>query len=218
MNKQFWQQRWQENRIGFHLAQTNPLLTQNFSRLSLEKELGVFVPLCGKTLDMIWLRNQGYRVVGVEISELAVRSFFTENKLIFAQRREGDFEVYTAEGITLYVGDFFSIRPEYVSGCGAVYDRAALVALPPEMRRQYASYLKQILLAPILLVSMEYDQRYMSGPPFSVSRAEIESLYRDQYEIEVILETSASQDDARLKERGLVSLKEFVSLLLPKYV
>lgn len=182
MDESFWLQRWQTQNIAFHQNDANPLLTEHFDALSLTEGDRVFVPLCGKTLDLEWLLSQGYRVAGVELVETAVEQFFEEIEVEPSISAEGRMRRYSAENIDLFAGDFFELSGERLGPVDAVYDRAALVALPEEMRIRYAAHLKAITgRAPQFLVTYRYDQSQLDGPPFSISAEEVERHYGDVY-------------------------------------
>ncbi|MCW9023383.1 MAG: thiopurine S-methyltransferase [Gammaproteobacteria bacterium] len=213
MKADFWHHRWQDNLIGFHLDEINPYLKQFYSQLGLEKGQRIFVPLCGKTLDLVWLVEQGQEVTGVEISPLAVEQFFAEQDWEVQVEQISSFSIYRAAGITLYCGDFFELTPDRLGKVDAVYDRASLVALPPEMRTNYAAHLGQLCPAaiPRLLVSLDYDQTKMGGPPFAVSELEIAKLYAGEFNIEKLLALDIL--DERFRQKGLDHLEEAVYLL-----
>jgi thiopurine S-methyltransferase len=178
MEEKFWQDKWRKNEIGFHQASVHPSLIKFADRLPLGK---IFVPLCGKTLDMLYLRKLGHEVVGVEFSEIACRSFMLENKLEFMEERKEDFILFRTEGIELWCGDFFSLPNFFWKDITGVYDRASLVALPLETRKNYAHFMQERLPSKvsILLVTFEYSYGLMEGPPFSISKSELELLYPD---------------------------------------
>lgn len=177
MDPDFWLTRWRDNRINFHEAVPNTLLTAHFAALGLPGGR-VFVPLCGKSQDMPWLRAQGLAVAGAELSRLAVDQFFAEAGLKPAITQSGALLRYEAEGITIFNGDIFDLDPQNLGPVDAIYDRAALIALPPPLRRRYAAHLATLAGAvPQLLVTLEYDQSLQPGPPFSVPEAELQTLY-----------------------------------------
>lgn len=186
MEHSFWLERWEQNQIGFHQSEINAYLSAHWRELGLADGAPVFVPLCGKSLDMLWLREQGHQVVGVELSEKAVAAFFDENAISAKVQRGEAFTIYRAEGLRLLVGDFFALTVDDLDGCRAVYDRASLIALPPELRRNYAEHMANLLPqgASILLVTMEYPEGALEGPPFSVSEEEVQALYAGQFSIE----------------------------------
>lgn len=218
MEHDFWHQRWQDDKLGFHLPEANPLLLQYVSRLNLVPGDEVFVPLCGKTLDMVWLREQGYDVVGIELSKIALEAFFTENKIGYRELQAGDFSIYHSPGYTLHGGDFFALNAAALQSCNAVYDRAALVAFPAEMRQRYARHLTYIIPrhCSLLLITLEYNEGEMDGPPFSVSYDEVVELYGDTFNIEPLHGGDGFEIHPELRERGLGSLRESVLLLTPK--
>jgi len=182
MQHDFWHQRWQNQQIGFHQGEINPFLLAHFQALGLQAGQRVFVPLCGKSLDMHWLLAQGLQVIGAELSQLAVDAFFTELKLSPEITPSGPLRHYRTEQIEIFQGDFFALTQDQLGIVDAIYDRAALIALPDEMRRQYVQHLMSIThIAPQLLVSFQYDQSLVPGPPFSVSKTEVSAHYEPHY-------------------------------------
>ncbi len=220
MHPGFWLERWQKNEIGFHQAEINFHLQKFWAQLGVSGQ--VLVPLCGKSRDMLWLRAQGHQVLGVEISALAVQSFFTENELQPTLTRDGAFERWDSDGLTLLCGDFFDLNAAQLGAVAGVYDRAALIALPAELRQRYARHLCQLLppSAPLLLVTMEYEQAQMPGPPFAVSEAEVHDLYSANYQVNLLYSKDILAEQPRFRERGLTRLEERVYHLLrfAKYV
>jgi thiopurine S-methyltransferase len=210
MEPAFWHARWQENRIGFHLPEANPLLIRYWPVMQVAPGSNVLVPLCGKSLDMIWLREQGHRVAGIEISQLAVEAFFGENGLTPVIRQGRGYSCWSAEGIELLCGDFFSLPATELGRIDGCYDRAALVALPAEMRATYAAALLELMppLAPALLVTLEYDPAEMDGPPFSVPQHEVRQLFGTQCHIEHLHTVEAPGPSSARRERGPVTLLE----------
>ena len=184
MDKSFWLQKWRTKNTAFHQKATNPLLAEHFEALSLAEGSRVFVPLCGKTLDMVWLLSQGYRVVGVELVEAAVEQFFEEIEVGPTLSSNGEMRRFSAENVELFSGDFFDLSRERLGPVDVVYDRAALVALPSELRIRYATHLKAITdRAPQLLLTYRYDQSQLEGPPFSISAEEVDRHYGDVYDV-----------------------------------
>lgn len=215
MHPDFWHERWQRQQIGFHQASVNFYLQQYWPRLAPAPGSRVFVPLCGKSADMLWLRAQGYQVAGVELSPLAVAAFFDENGLVAQVRRQGAFEVHEADGIAIYLGDFFALAPADLADVAALYDRAALIALPPAMRPAYVAHLQR-LLAPgtrALLVAIEYDQAEMDGPPFSVPETEVRALHADRAEVERLYAADILDQEPKFRDKGLSRLQEKVYAL-----
>ncbi len=191
MDEQFWKQKWETGDTKFHQSQVHPWLRKNVKRFSEGK---VLVPLCGKSLDLLFLASQGFEVVGIELSPIACESFFTENNLAFQKDVFREFTIYRTPNITVWCGDFFKTPQETFDGISGIYDRAALVALPNDLREAYAAHLlEQTSHLPrlgILLLTFEYSDPKLKGPPFSVAREEIDSLFGKKFEIEEILSES----------------------------
>ena len=215
MNPDFWHERWQNRQIGFHRDEVHPYLTQFWPTLGIVRGSRVFVPLCGKSNDLLWLRMQGHEVVGVEVSPIAVREFLEENRLTPSVSIVDTFQLYECDGIRLYCGDFFDLTASHLAGVSAIYDRAALVALPPEMRVGYARHLLQLLPsgAKTLLVAFEYPQHEMPGPPFNVDAAEIAALFGAQCDMALLLEADILAQEPRFRDKGVTRLKEAVYAL-----
>ena len=189
MDANFWFQKWENNEIPFHEKDTNSLLVKYFEKLTLVKGDRIFVPLCGKTLDISWLLFNGYRVVGAELSEIAIKQLFSDLGVEPKISEFGELKRYSAENIDIFVGDIFKVLRTMLGQVDGVYDRAALVALPVEMRKQYASHIIDITdNAPQLLICFEYDQSVMNGPPFSVSDKEIKQHYKNRYNLSLLKE------------------------------
>ena len=182
MEADFWHQKWQSNEIGFHKAEANPLLVGHFSALGLAAGARVFVPLCGKTLDIPWLLAQGMRVAGAELSVLATEQLFSDMGVTPEVTEVGALRRYSADGVDIYAGDIFDLTAAELGAIDAIYDRAALVALPDDMRARYAAHLAKITgRAQQLLICFEYDQSRMNGPPFSVSPDEVKRVHGAHY-------------------------------------
>lgn len=215
MDPQFWHARWERGEIGFHQAAVNPHLEQHWPRLNLPAGTRVFVPLCGKSRDLLWLAGEGHRVVGVEISERAVQSFFEEHGLTPVVSEAGVFRRYAAAEIEILCGDFFALDRETLGPVEAVYDRASLVALPPAMRPDYAAQLSGLLEAEatVLLVTFDYPQAEMEGPPFAVTEAEVRKHYTAGFEVQVLAAVDILADHPRFRRRGLTRLSEVVFML-----
>lgn len=187
MDKNFWHQKWAGNQLAFHENAANPLLVRYFNKLSLANDNRLFLPLCGKTLDIQWLLCQGFRIAGAELSTLAVEQLFYDLGVEPEISRMGEVERYCAKNIDIFAGDIFDLSGEMLGPVDAVYDRAALVALPAEMRPEYAAHLVEITAnAPQLLICYEYDQSKMAGPPFSINGEEVKQLYGDSYNSELL--------------------------------
>lgn len=178
MQPDFWHDRWARQQIGFHEPAPNPLLLNHFGALGLTPPARLFLPLCGKTLDIDWLLARGHQVVGSELSPIAVTAVFERNGLSPAVDEVGALQHWHCDRLQIWVGDHFQIDPRQLGEVDAIYDRAALIAMPPAMRPAYATQLIRLAGdAPQLLVTLEYDQDCVDGPPFSVAVDELRTLY-----------------------------------------
>lgn len=178
MEPDFWRQRWREGRIGFHRAEVLPSLVRYWPTLALPAGSTVFVPLCGKSRDMAWLAAQGHRVVGVELVGSALQAFFEAEGLSpesdTLATAGGSLVRHRAGPYTLFEGDLFDLDAAMLGDVAAIYDRAALIALPPDLRRRYVAHLDRIApKASQLLVCLEYGEGEHEGPPFSVDAVEV---------------------------------------------
>jgi thiopurine S-methyltransferase len=216
MRKDFWLQRWAREETGFHEHEVNAYLMRFWQELRLAGDSTVFVPLCGKSADLQWLRGQGHAVLGVELSHLAVQAFFRENGYLPDILHSEKFERYAANNISILCGDFFDLGRDDIAGVKAVYDRAAMVALPPEIRGRYVRHLLDILppAAQILLVTFDYPQAEMQGPPFALPATEVEALFRDHAEIRLLAQIDVLAQNPRFQKRGLTRLQESIYLLI----
>lgn len=211
MQKDFWLDRWENQQIGFHQANVNSSLINHWSLIDAPDEGRVFVPLCGKSIDLVWLANQGYKVVAVEFSQLAVEAFFAEQNLTYELLTDGKLASYTSGNISIFQGDFFDLNASMLGTINAVFDRASLIALPEDMRRRYCEHMQVITnKASMLLVTMEYDQAVMNGPPFSVAESELDQRYSNHYLINQLDAVDLLATSPQFKERGLESLVEKV--------
>ncbi|WP_299482549.1 thiopurine S-methyltransferase [uncultured Roseibium sp.] len=211
MEKAFWQQRWQEGKIGFHEGAPNRHLSEHFDALGQMPGAHVFVPLCGKAVDLDWLLARGLRVSGAEINVDAVEAVFDRFEVTPDITQYSALVRYSKGNLTLWAGDLFELTADDLGSVDAVYDRAALVALPPQMRTAYVTHLRRLCpQVPRLLVTYDYDQSQMDGPPFSVPENEIRSLFEDGFSIEHLASVPIS---GPLAER--CSGKEHAWLLQP---
>ena len=210
-----WISRWSDNRIGFHQQKINSRLVRLWPTLGLEQGSTVFVPLCGKSLDMIWLGESGHRILGIELSEIACRDFFVENNIDFHRSASEKFEIYSGGPYTLLQGDLFDLSSSDLIDVEAIYDRASLIALPPVHREAYARHLSAILPVDtkMLLISMDYDETKMQGPPFSVPQSEVTQLFENSFDVKLVAESSGPDIVGNLAERGLDTLNEKVYFL-----
>ena len=210
MQQEFWHERWQLNQIGFHNQEVNGHLQHNWPTLDIAAGSRVFVPLCGKSNDMVWLLAQGFEVIGVELSPLAVQAFFSENGLSVTIRQHGKFSVSETAGLSIYCGDFFDLNANDLAGVNAVYDRASLVALPPKMRAAYALHM-QSLLKPgtkTLLVAFGYPQHEMQGPPFGVQTHEVQMLYGNWCNVELLQTEEIFDREPGFRNKGVTRMQE----------
>lgn len=209
MNYDFWHQRWEEGRIGFHQDAVTPLLERHWDAVAAPAGSRVFVPLCGKSLDMAWLAARGHGVLGVELSRLAVEQFFSEHGLSPTITRSRLGEHHFAGGIEIIVGDALALDREALAGCAAVFDRAALIALPPDLRWRYAHELYPRLPEGCrgLLVTLEYPQHEMAGPPFAVMEPEVRALYGEAWRIEVLERRESLASEPRFATEGVTTLE-----------
>ncbi|OUS03826.1 thiopurine S-methyltransferase [Gammaproteobacteria bacterium 42_54_T18] len=187
MKANFWHEKWNKDEIPFHEGETNLQLLAHFDKLALPKGSRVFLPLCGKTRDIAWLLNKGYRVVGAELSELAIKALFEGLGVEPDKSTVGELIHYRAQDIDIFVGDIFNVSAELLGSTDAIYDRAALVALPETMRDQYTAHLINVTnKAPQLLITYAYNQQLMDGPPFSISEEEVKRHYAEAYQVAIV--------------------------------
>ncbi|MGM8872227.1 thiopurine S-methyltransferase [Psychrobacter sp. 2Y5] len=223
MQADFWQSRWIEGRIGFHKSEVNPLLLKHFPALNLAKASRVLVPLSGKSIDMAWLAQQGYDVIGVELVESAVEEFFAEQGMTPKISRPTDNDTIkcyqgqlSGRTIELWVADIFALTADNIGQVDAVYDRAALIALPPDMRPKYSEQIRKLSVsvdnknAPQLLITLNYDQSQKDGPPFSISAEQLQHYYSDTYQL-----TELEHNPSTLNANAALSVTEHVWLLTP---
>lgn len=211
MQADFWHQKWQSGEIGFHEGQPNALLVKHFNALGLAQGCRVFLPLCGKTRDIDWLLTNGYRVAGAELSELAVRALFDDLGIEPRVESIGSLKHFSGKNVDIFAGDIFSLSADMLGLVDAVYDRAALVALPAATRERYCQHLVHLTRhAPQLLIAFQYDQRQIDGPPFSIEPAEVARHYSTQFNLQCLESASVV---GGLK--GKVAATETVWHLLP---
>jgi len=211
MEPAFWEKRWADNQIGFHRTDVNPFLQAHWPKLALPAGSRVLVPLCGKSLDMVWLVEQGHRVLGVELSRRAVEDFFREQALPAQVSQQGAFEVWRSGEIEVWCGDFFALQAQDAADCRGLYDRAALIALPPEMRARYMAHLASVLTAGCqgLLLTLDYDQQRVAGPPFSVPDGEVRQRYAGG-KVQVLEAREVIEESPKFLQAGVASVMERV--------
>lgn len=210
MQPEFWHARWRAGQIGFHKKAVDKLLNQLWPSLALADNSQVFVPLCGKSLDLIWLLGQGMSVSGIDLSAIALESFCMEQGVPARRRTLDHLDVYEASNLKLYCGDFFSLTAALLGPAAAVYDRAALISWAPELRAAYVAHMASLtdVGTQTLLITMEYPQAQMSGPPFSVSAGDVDSLYASNHTIRELARQDILASEARLRARGVTELTE----------
>lgn len=212
MNTDFWHKRWQLREIGFHKDEVHHFLQRFWPELNLPSGTRILVPLCGKSHDLLWLREQGYQVIGVELSQQAIEEFCQENHLQPTISRVDGFDCYQLEQLRIYCGDFFVLSEEQTGSITAVYDRGSLVALPPKMREDYVQKLRRLLQtgSQMLTISYDFDQQQRPGPPFSLPQTELTELVGDWCTIEKLHSESAIETHQMLQADGVQTLQEEV--------
>jgi len=212
VDNQHWLDRWKENRIGFHETAVNQHLTTHLPQFNLPAAASVFLPLCGKAQDIVWLAQQGYEVTGIELSQIAIEAFFAENSLEFERFETDRFSIYKTANISLLQGDFFDLRSQDLADCKLVYDRAALIAMELPDRPRYFEHMLSIIpeLSDMLLITLEYDQTEMLGPPFSVPTDEVCQHYADAFSISLLERNDVIDERPRWRKVGLTALSESV--------
>ncbi len=226
MEIDFWLERWNENQIGFHQQEINPYLIHfyghNGPTVEQREKLKVFVPLCGKSKDMLWLSQNNYKVFAVECSDLAVKSFFEDNALNYKNAEKDEHALYQssdlASEIEIYQGDFFTLLQTDLDDVTDIFDRASLVALPVDMREKYVKKMAELQKAGTrsLLVTLTYEQSEMQGPPFSVTEDNVIDLYAENFSVNKLCTKEIINDEPGFKDRGLTSLVETVYKLVRK--
>ncbi len=206
MEHEFWHKRWSKKEIGFHEGTVNQYLYEHWPELAKQGNEAVLVPLCGKAHDMWWLNDRGHPIIGIELSEIACMDFFAEAEEKAIVTPGEPFTLFTQGSLELWCGDFFQLVPEDISHVRLVYDRAALIALPPEMRSDYVEHLTAVIpdKTRILLVTLDYNSDEMKGPPFNVTDDEVQSLFANDYDMIRILKQDLPPDNPFAKRKGLL--------------
>ncbi|MGI9521342.1 MAG: thiopurine S-methyltransferase [Hyphomicrobiaceae bacterium] len=215
MDEDFWRDAWRMGRAAFHEGKPNASLIQYWNKTALPKGTTVIVPFCGKSIDMIWLAEQGHFVIGIEIAEMAVEAFFAENSLRRTVDPESSFSVSRSGRLEIWCGDFFQLPREVIARAHGLFDRGGLIAQPREMRAKYARKLNADLVpsARMLLMCVDYNQSEMPGPPFSVSDLEISDHFSSRFEVERVHEEHLTAVPERFASQGLTTLRRTVHLL-----
>lgn len=205
MEREFWLERWSRQEIGFHQPDVNPWLQRLWPELAVPAGRPVFVPLCGKSLDMLWLAERGHPVIGVELAETAVRAFFHEARRPCRLERQRHLQLFRDDEIAIYCGDFWDLAAMHVAHAAAVYDRASLIALPEKMRQHYADHLQRIVSdgTRMLLLTLEYDQSLVAGPPHAVGEAEVMRLFGTRCTVERLCSGTVCRLPPKFAEGGV---------------
>lgn len=216
MDADFWLNAWDKGSIGFHRSDYHPELLKYFKHIKPKGDDKILVPLCGKSKDMLFLHDQGLKITGVEFSNKACEEFFSENELEFLRTDKNNFDVFEGKAHTLYCGDYFSFDPGHKYD--AAYDRAAIVALDPKSRTKYAKQYAHLLNknGKLLLLSFEYDQSKVQGPPFSVEEYFIRELFENEFEVEVLESKAVEIGSPRFIEAGVIEAVQKSYLLTKK--
>ena len=216
LRAEFWLERWRSGQTGWHQTDVNRWLVKHWPVLGLERDSPVFVPLCGKSLDMAWLRALGHRVIGVELAETAVRCFFEEAGTPFKVfNTAGDMPRFSSGGIHIYCGDYLELSAAHLEAAPGAFDRGALVALPAEQRAVYADHVQRVLpeRAQVLLIALDYDQQRAPGPPFAVSKEEVQALYGARCRIRLLDSARTAELPPHFVERGIDEAVEGIYLI-----
>jgi len=214
MGKEYWLNKWLQNDIKFNQDEVNTHLQHYYSKLNLNRSDRIFVPLCGKSIDMLWLAQKGHPIVGVEFSPIACKSFFEENNLPYQEKTQEAFTVYYNNTIMIYCGDFFALTPGLIGNVKAVYDRGGFIALSPSIRKQYVEHLVTLIPAgsKVFMTTIEYDQQQMDGPPYSTSFDNIKQFYGPHFHIDR-LEHTPYELPEHLREKGLQSADSSIYII-----
>ena len=210
-----WISRWESNNIGWHTDKINSQLIEYLDELKLSSQEAIFVPLCGKSLDMNYLIQKNFKVIGVEMSELAIQQFFEENNLSYTISKEEEFELYEGDKIKIYCGDFFDLQSNHLNNVKAVYDRASLIALDDELRQKYVKHLNDIISLDvrILLLTLNYPQHQRSGPPFAVSKSEVDKLFKGSFDFQELHCINDIENEPMFQNLGVDFVEKAVYLL-----
>ncbi len=216
MEPSVWIDAWEKGNTRFHSEAFNPNLLNHFKSFKIDKNANVFVPLCGKSVDMIWLRDQGFHVYGVELSPIAIESFFQENKLAYTITEVPYFRVYKTDGITLYQGDFFKLDTKTLPNISFVYDRAAIVALPESMRSRYIEHMSSLMQkkAQMLLLTFERSPHTDHGPPHSVPREEVLACIKGKFRHDILEVAPEKIRSEKLQQVGITQMNRVAYKLI----
>ncbi|MGP4845523.1 thiopurine S-methyltransferase [Marinobacter sp. 1Y8] len=218
MEHAFWHSRWTKKEIGFHEGTVNRYLHDYWPDIAGNTNQTVLVPLCGKSQDMWWLHDRGHPVIGIELSAIACKDFFEEAETKAFVKPRQPFTRYSHDDLELWCGDFFQLVPDDVRNVRLVYDRAALIALPPAMRKEYVEHLTAVLpeQTSILLITLDYDNDEVKGPPFNVSDDEVYRLFLSGFDIKHLASNTLDKDHPFMTRKGLERATESVFILKRK--
>lgn len=206
MDRAYWEEVWRNDDLGFHQPKVNQHLQRFWQRLRLTPDSRVFVPLCGKSLDMDWLLSEGHEVIGADIAEKAQQDYLVTHNEPVRYTEENKLKLAWQGRLLFVVGDILHLEPEMLRSVDAVYDRAALIALPRAVRQNYALFLAHCLKpgARMLLITRQAPEERHS-PPFNVSAAEVDELYANNFRVERVL--TEQRDDGVIEEAFLLKRK-----------
>jgi thiopurine S-methyltransferase len=217
MNPDYWISRWERDETGFHAPEVQAGLIAAFDQTGFKQPGNVLVPLCGKSVDMVWLASRGWRVFGVELSEKACRAFFDEQHIPYTVEEKNGFRIFESERITLFCGDMFHLKKGMLPAIDLVFDRAALVALPHAIRKRYVSFLQRIAGSCVhILITFEYSHEEIIGPPFSVPETELEALYGAGFDRRIADSRALiTYEGSKMRRHGVKELSEKTFILVP---
>ncbi len=212
MDADYWKSRWQHGETGWHRGEVMPLLQKHWPALQARPSSEVLVPLSGKTLDMIWLADQGHRVLGIELSARGIEEFFAEQGLTDDVIDTPDGPLHRAGDIAILEADAFRVSEETLAGIRHVYDRAALIALPPDLRQLYVDTMYAHLPSGTtgLLITLEYPQQEKNGPPFSVHEDEVRRLFYPNWDATLLERRDILQQQPSFIAEGVSALQTAV--------
>lgn len=218
MEISYWQSRWRKGKTGWHMDTVYPPLPTFWDDVNIESGSRILVPLCGKSLDLGWFVDHGHTVTGIDVSAKAIHHIMQQHPESFTKDSSHGFTVYRSESLVLWQGDYSKLPTDEIPTQDLIYDKASIIALPPEKRLDHAN--KHIELCSthtqILLQTFEYEQSEMHGPPFAVHEEELKKLFGNRFKLTCIHEQSKMEELQRFKQRGLSSyLTEKVFHLTP---
>ncbi len=206
-----WIERWKNNDIPFHLEEVNPLLRKHLNHFNIQRGMRVLVPLCGKSVDMIFLQNLGLSVVGIEGVSLAIDQFFSHHNLDVQKQQHRGFDVHHTSAIDIVHADFFKLPKEYFEPFDLIYDRASIIAIDPTKRKDMINMLFRLLKpkGEMFLITVQHPDDFFSGPPFSITEHELIQLCQGLFKVEC-LENVDRTDSTSCKHLKMTSIQECV--------